>query len=157
MLKALGTTRVPIKASLAEVEPQDPKMNHEWRQMSFSFELRSPTHRLIRVGLLNLVGSKDVPGTDVELKTGEWIELRGKARMEWSNPPAGVLPPKVEKSVIPYPLQQTQHFVAVALGNRGEGYRFDAKKKLETRVCYPGEHTHGGATVDLTIHPKKAS
>jgi hypothetical protein len=154
VLRAVYPTRVPIRASLAEIEPKDPKMSYEWRRLSFALDLHSPSQKTIVVGLLSLVGSKEVQGTEIELKSGEWIELRGKAKMEWSNPSAGMLMPKDEKWLIPLPLQHAAHFTAMVLGRRGEGYFFNAETRQETRICHPTEQTYGGKTVEFTIHPK---
>src|SRR5712671_2302657 len=86
-IRAIYPTRVPIRASLREIEPSDPALSYTWRPMWITMELRNPNHRTINVYLLELYGSRDAPGSEIELKAGEWIELRGKARMEWNNPP----------------------------------------------------------------------
>jgi hypothetical protein len=38
-LKAIYPTRVPVRASMAEIEPSDPNVSYEWRSMWLSLEL----------------------------------------------------------------------------------------------------------------------
>jgi hypothetical protein len=61
-VKAIYPTRVPVRASMADIEPSDPNVSYEWRSLGLSIELRSSTHRTVGVGLLQLYGSKDIPG-----------------------------------------------------------------------------------------------
>ena len=77
-----------------------------------------------------MYGSKDTPGSEIDLKAGEWIEFRGKARMKWANSPHGTLPASR------LPLKSAQEFDARAFAMRGEGYRYDAasRKKLESAI-----------------------
>jgi hypothetical protein len=153
-VKALVATQVPVAPSLGELEPGDPTASYEWRSMGISMELTKPNYRSVRVALLTLYGSKEIPGSEVDLKSGEWVEMRGKARMEWTNPPPNLLPPGEEKWVLPLPLKETQEFSAWTFGNRGEGHHFDAKTRQENRVCHSGEQSASGYTVRLTVTPK---
>jgi hypothetical protein len=154
-VRALYTTLVPVRASVAEVEPSDPALNYKWRPMGITMELQSPNHRAVWIGLLELYGSKDAPGSEIELKAGEWIELRGKARMAWSNPPWGTLQHGEEKWVIRIPLQHAQQFAAIALAHRAGSYRFDAETRQESQLCdYFGEQSSTGSPVQLTVTPK---
>jgi hypothetical protein len=153
-LEALVPSRVPVRVSIAETEPSDPGMSYEWRGMGISMDLRSPNHYTVIVGLLELYGSKEVPGSEVELKKGEWVELKGKARMEWTNLPRTTLPPDEEKWVLQLPLRDVQEFSAIALAHRGQGYYFDAATRRETRVCHPGEQSASGIPVHITVTPK---
>jgi hypothetical protein len=82
VLRAVYPTRVPIRASLAEIEPKDPKMSYEWRRLSFALDLHSPSHKTIVVGLLSLVGSKEVQGTEIELKAESGSNCGAKRK--WS-------------------------------------------------------------------------
>jgi len=158
-LKAIYPTRVPVRASMAEIEPSDPNVGYEWRSMWLSLELQSSTHRTVGVGmrLLQLYGSKDTPGSEIDLKAGEWIELRGKARMKWANSPHGTLPASKEKYVLRLPLKSAKEFDARAFAMRGEGYRYDAASRKETRVCHPAEHSSGVDPVHITITPSPNS
>jgi hypothetical protein len=158
-LKAIYPTRVPVRASMAEIEPSDPNVSYEWRSMWLSLELQSSTHRTVGVGigLPHLYGSKDTPGSEIDLKAGEWIELRGKARMKWANSPHGTLPASKEKYVLRLPLKSAQEFDARAYAMRGEGYRYDAASRKETRVCHPAEHSSGVDPVHITITPSPNS
>jgi hypothetical protein len=155
-LEALYPTTVAVRGSIAEIEPSDPESDYEWRPMGISLELWSPNHYVVEVGLLQLYGSKDVPGSEIELKTGEWIELHGKARMEWTNSPPGPgsFPHREEKLVLPLPLKHPQEFRASALIGRGQGYWFDAQTRQETRVCHPAEQSLSSHTT-VTVVPKR--
>jgi hypothetical protein len=152
-LKAIYPTRVPVRASMAEIEPSDPNVSYEWRSMGLSLELWSSTHRTVGVGLLRLYGSKDIPGSEIDLKAGEWIEVRGKARMKWANLPHGTLPASEEKYVLRLPLKSAQEFDVRAFASRAQGYRYDAASRKESRVCYPAEQSSGIASVHITITP----
>ena len=156
-LTAVYPTRVPVRASLAEIEPSDQDVSYEWRPMGFSVELRSPTHRTVLVGLLKLYGSKDIAGSEIDLKAGEWIEVRGKARMKWANPPRGTLPPSEEKYVLRLPLKTAQDFDASAFASRGESFRYEAESRQESRVCHPAEVSSGADPVHVTVTPNPKS
>jgi hypothetical protein len=136
-LEASRATTVPVRASLGEVEPVDASMSYEWRPLGISLELRSLNYRTTGVSLLRLYGSKDTSGSEIELKPGEWIELRGKAKMEWSNLP-----------------RQPQEFMADVMAIRAEGYRFDATTRRETRVCHHAEASSSLRRVHVTVTPK---
>jgi len=153
-LEASRATAVPVRANLAEVEPADASKSYEWRPLGISLELRSLHYRSTGVGLLSLYGSKDIPGSEIELKPGEWVELKGRAKMEWSNLPSGVLPPDEEKYVLPLPLRQPEEFMAAVWANRAESYRFDAGTREETRVCHVAEQSNSGDWVHFTVRPK---
>jgi hypothetical protein len=153
-VEALRPTRVQVSASMAEIEPPDPKVSYEWRPMGVSLELRSPNHYTVGMGLVQLYGSKEAPASEVELKTGEWVELHGKARMEWTNSLPGGFPNREEKWILPLPLKHPQQFSASAFIGRGQGYRFDATTKQETRVCHNAEQSSSYPPVPLTVVPQ---
>lgn len=153
-MKAIQQTRIPVRASLANIEPVDPSVSYTWRTMGLTMELHTPEHRPVWIGLLQLYGSKDVAGSEIELKPGEWVELRGKARMEWSNPPPDTLQPGEEKSLIRAPLEQAHQFSAYALARRAGSLRYDAQTKQEKRLCdYPGEQSSSGPPAQFTVAP----
>ena len=154
-VEALRPTRVQVSTSMAEIEPSDPKVSYEWRPMGVSLELRSPNHYTVGMGLVHLYGSKESPASEVELKTGEWVELHGKARMEWTNSLPGSFPDRKKKWILPLPLKHPQQFSASAYIMRGEGYRFDATTRQETRVCHPAEHSSSYPPVSLTVVPTR--
>jgi hypothetical protein len=141
VLRAVYPTRVPIRASLAEIEPKDPKMSYEWRRLSFALDLHSPSHKTIVVGLLSLVGSKEVQGTEIELKSGEWIELRGEAKMEWSNPSAGMLMPEDENGSFGFSCNMLrtlkQWFLGVVAKATFSTRRRDKRREYVTRQDKP--------------------
>ena len=149
---ALRPTRVPVSTSMAEIEPSDPKVSYEWRPMVVSLELRSPNHYTVGMTLVQLYGSKESPASEVELKAGEWVELHGKARMEWTNSIPGGME---EKWILPLPLKQPQQFSASAFITRGQVYRFDATTRQETRVCHPAEESSSYPPVPLRVVPKR--
>jgi len=153
-VKALYTTRVPFRASLAEIEPSDPNVSYEWIPLRISVELRSLAHRPVLIPLLSLYGSKALPESEIDLKAGEWIELRGKARMNWDNLQHEVLPPPQEKSVLPLPLKRVEEFTASAFASRGEGFRYDAGTKQEFRVCHSYEQSLGADSVHVSVTPR---
>ncbi len=153
-LEASRATTVPVRASLAEVEPVDASKSYEWRPLGISLELRSLKHRTTGMGLLRLYGSKDALGSEIELKPGESIDLRGRAKMEWSKLPHGALPPDEEKYVLPLPLRQPQEFMVDVMAIRAEGYRFDATTRRETRVCHNDEASSSLSRVHVTVTPK---
>ncbi|PYX56047.1 MAG: hypothetical protein DMG76_16115 [Acidobacteria bacterium] len=156
-LTAVYPTRVPVRASLAEIGPSDPDVSYEGRPMGFSVELRSPTHRTVLVGLLQLFGSKDIPRSEIYLNAGQWIEVRGKARMKWANPPRGTLPPSEEKYVLRLPLKNAQDFDARAFSSRGQSFRYDAESRQETRFCHPAEQSFGAEPVHVAVTPSPKS
>ena len=151
-VEALRPTRVPVRTSMAEIEPSDPKVSYEWRPMMVSLELRSPNHYTVGMGLVQLYGSKESPASEVELKAGEWVELHGKARMEWTNSIPGGME---EKWILPLPLKHPQQFSASAFITRGQVYRFDATTRQETRECHPAEESSSYLPVSLRVVPKR--
>jgi hypothetical protein len=156
-LKALYPTRVPVRASLGEIEPSDPNVSYEWRPIGISLELRSLAHRSVSVGLLSLYGSSAVPESEIDLKAGEWVELRGKARMKWANLKGGVLPPSDEKYVLRLPLKHAEDFTASAFAVRVQSFRYDAKSRQESSGCHSAEQSLGGDSVHVTITPSPKS
>jgi len=61
--------------------------------------------------------------------------------MKWSNLPHGTFPPDEEKYVLPLPLRQPQELMGSCMGRaRAQGYRFDAERRQENRVCHGAEH-----------------
>ena len=156
-LKANYPTRLPVRASMAEIEPSDPNVSYEWRSMGLSLELRSSAHRTVEVGLLQLYGSKDIPESEIDLKAREWIEVRGKARMKGDNFPHGTLPASEEKYVLRLPLKSAQDFDVRPFAIRAQGYRYDAASRKESRVCHPTEQSSGVDPVHITISPSAKS
>jgi hypothetical protein len=153
-VKALYSTRVPFRASLAEIEPSDPNVSYEWIPLRISIELRSLAHRSVLVPLLSLYGSKALPESGIDLKAGKWIELRGKSRMKWDNLQHEVLPPAQEKNVLRLPLKRAEEFTASAFASRGDGFRYDAETKQEFRVCHSYEQSFGADSVHVSVTPR---
>lgn len=157
-IRALYKTKVPIRASLTEIEPSDPKLSYTWRSMSISLEMRTPRYRSVVVGLVSLVGSKDLLGSEIELNEGEWIEIRSRTRMEWSNPPKSMLSANEQALLLPTPPTREIPFSATALAHRAGSNFYDAQTRRETRLCdYPGEQSFGSSPVGVTVKPKPNS
>jgi hypothetical protein len=154
-VKAVAPTRVPVLTSLAKIEPADPSQSYKWRPMWINMLLRDANNREAGMGLLKLYGSPDSPGSEIELKAGEWVEMLGKARMQWRNPPKGI---PVPRSAIPIPLSEAQHFTVTAVEQRQGSLRYDAATKRETQLCdYPAEWSGSGVSMGLTVRPKPPS
>ena len=135
-VKALYSTRVPFRASLAEIEPSDPNVSYEWIPLRLSVELRSLAHRTVLVPLLRLYGSKALPDSEIDLKAGEWIELRGKSRMKWDNLQHEVLPPAQGKNVLRLPLKRAGKPTAPPFPGGGGGFFAKTRRKNKVRGAF---------------------
>jgi hypothetical protein len=89
------TVKVPTVFNVADLEPDDPNVSFSYEAMEiwlhFSEEtgekyLGVPVLRLLGVPLLRLYGSDEMPWTQVELKPGTFIEIRGKAKLKPLDP-----------------------------------------------------------------------
>ena len=76
--------------------------------------------------------------------------------MEWSNLPHGTFPPDEEKYVLPLPLRQPQELMAAAWAARAQGYRFDAERRQENRVCHGAEQSPSGNWLHITVKPESS-
>ncbi len=85
------TVKVPTVFNVADLEPDDPNVNFKYEAMEiwlrFSEEtdekyLGVPVLRFLGSPLLRLYGSDEMPWTQVELKPGMFIEVRGKAKLK---------------------------------------------------------------------------
>ena len=71
-------TSFPRRASLGEIEPADPQASYEYRPLEIWLLLEDSQSRAIHVRLWTLYGSAASPGSEVELRQGQWINLKGK-------------------------------------------------------------------------------
>jgi len=150
-LKAVYPARVPVRASIVEIEPRDPSQSYKWREMLINMQLHDEKNKESGILLLHLYGSPDAPASEVSLKVGEWIEMRGKARMEWRNPRSGT----AEGWFIRVPLQTAHQFSATAIEHRESSLFYDAKSRQEHRICdYPAEMSSGSTPIYFTVTPK---
>ncbi len=85
------TVKVPTMLNIADLEPDDANTNFQYEAMEiwlgFSKEtgkspLGLPVYSVLAVPLLRLYGSDGMPGTQIELKPGMYIEVRGKTKLE---------------------------------------------------------------------------
>jgi hypothetical protein len=78
--------RVPVAYNLADMEPPDGSQDYNYQPMEIWLLISKPNDSreipFLSTLALTLYGSNDRPDTQVELKTGEWIEVRGRARLE---------------------------------------------------------------------------
>jgi len=82
-LKAVYPARIPVRLSIAEIEPADPSRSYKWRPMLLWMQMSDAENREVGIRLLELYGSPDSPGSEIELKVGEWVEMRAAER-GWS-------------------------------------------------------------------------
>lgn len=73
--------KIPTRFNLADLEPDDPAADFQYAPMEIWLALLSEG-RNMSVLLLTLYGSDDMPWTQLEIKPGEWVEIRGKAKLE---------------------------------------------------------------------------
>jgi len=146
-LKALYPARVPVRASIADVEPTDASQSYKWRPMLLWMQLSDADNREAGIKLLELYGSPDSPGSEIELKVGEWVEMRGRARMEWKNPRPGTLQLRV-------PARTAQLLQATATEQRQGSFLYDASTGQENQICdHPAEWSSRGVPFLLTVTP----
>src|ERR1700722_621878 len=76
---------IPTRFNLADLEPDDPSADFKYAPMEISLKLRESDERYMSVLLLTLYGSDDMPWTQLEIKPGEWVEIKGKTKLEASD------------------------------------------------------------------------
>jgi hypothetical protein len=74
--------KIPTRFNLADLEPDDPSADFQYAPMEIWLGLRESEERNMGVLLLTLYGSDDMPWTQLEIKPGEWVEIRSKAKLE---------------------------------------------------------------------------
>jgi hypothetical protein len=77
------TVRVPTVFNVADLEPDDPNVTFRYSSMEIWLGISEESReRYFSVPLVRLYGSDEMPWTEIELKPGESIEIRGKAKMK---------------------------------------------------------------------------
>jgi hypothetical protein len=77
------TVRVPTVFNVADLEPDDPNTSFRYAAMEVWLGISDESHeRHFSMPLLRLYGSKEMPWTEIELKPGASIEIRGKAKLK---------------------------------------------------------------------------
>jgi len=149
-LDALHPTWIPIRVSIADVEPSDPSRSYKWRPMYINMELSTADKQEAGMRLLTLYGSSDTPRSEIALKRGEWVEMRGKARMEWGDPRQGS-----PSYVTAVPRQGPRQFSAIARETRQGSFWYDVTTKQEDQLCdFPAEESRVGPPAYFMLSPK---
>ncbi len=132
------STRIPTSISLADFEPEDAKDSYRYEPMEVWLRLVDRQNRQLKVGLLVLYGSRDKPGTQMELRPGEWVEVRGKALLlpipDRDNSYLDVTP-----SDMPAPFEKKIDVTASVAYWKGDLVEFNAKSQLESYSCGENE------------------
>ena len=81
------TVKVPAVFSVADLEPADPNVSFRYAAMEFWLGMSEESNeRYFHVPLLRLYGSDEMPWTEIELKPGMSIEIRGRAKLKPLDP-----------------------------------------------------------------------
>lgn len=77
------TVKVPTVFNVADLEPDNPNVSFGYVAMEIWLSMSEESHpRTLSVPLLRLYGSDEMPWTQIELKPGASIEIRGKAKLK---------------------------------------------------------------------------
>jgi hypothetical protein len=78
------TVKVPTVFNVADLEPDDPNVSFRYAAMEIWLGMseESNERRLLSMPLLRLYGSDEMPWSEIELKPGMSIEIRGKAKLK---------------------------------------------------------------------------
>ena len=154
---------VAVAFSLADVEPPDASQSYGYEPMEIWLRLykmtESADHPLtFHTLLLTLYGSNDRPDTWPELKPGEWIEIRGRAKLEDTRASGKhVLSDSEVGSSIKEVKEKITDMKAYAYSWRGDTAYFDGRTQHETWGCRGYEESGGSKFADtLTLLPSKA-
>ncbi|MGB7283603.1 MAG: hypothetical protein WBE13_15155 [Candidatus Acidiferrum sp.] len=83
----LETVKVPTVFNVADLEPDDPNVSFRYAAMEIWLGMSEESNeRYLDVPLLRLYGSDEMPWTEIELKPGMSIEIRGKAKLKPMKP-----------------------------------------------------------------------
>jgi hypothetical protein len=74
--------QIPTRFNLSDLEPDDPSVDFQYAPMEIWLGVHESEERKMNVLLLTLYGSDEMPWTQLEIKPGEWVEIRGKAKLE---------------------------------------------------------------------------
>jgi len=80
------TVKVPTVFNVADLEPDDPNVSFKYAAMEIWLGMSEESNeRYLSVPLLRLYGSDEMPWSEIELKPGMSIEIRGKAKLKRLN------------------------------------------------------------------------
>ncbi len=155
---------VAVAFNLADVEPPDTSQSYGYEPMEIWLRLykgtESAQHPLtFHTVLLTLYGSNDRLDTWPELKPGEWIEIRGRAKLEDTRSSGKhVLSDSEVGSSIKEVKEKITDMKAYAYSWRGDIAYFDGRTQHESWGCHGYEESVGSKFTDLvTLVPSKAS
>ena len=81
------TVKVPTVFNVANLEPDDPNVSFRYAAMEIWLAVSEESHeRYLSMPLLRLYGSDEMPWSEIELKPGMSIEIRGKAKLKRLGP-----------------------------------------------------------------------
>jgi hypothetical protein len=152
--------RFPITPNLADVEPSDPTESYTYQPAEIWLSLLKTTDAAKDGGdqlrlstlLLTLYGSKDRPGTEVELKPGEWIEFQGRAKLEDTSTSGKQFSADVGVfSTIKVVTKKIAEMSASAFSWRGDDARFDGRTQYEYVSCH-GYEMSGARGLGVSQH-----
>jgi hypothetical protein len=149
--------RVPIAYNLADVEPPDVAEDYKYEPMEIWLHLVNYTEsgekQFLSTLVLTLYGSDNRPDTQIDLKKGESIEVRGRAKLENTSASGRHFNADSEVySTIRNVTQKIPKMTAGVFSWRGDEVRFQARTQYEFVGCLMYEMSHGrptGLTVDL--------
>jgi hypothetical protein len=142
---------IPSRASLADIEPEDETLSYEYVPLEIWLRLTDSRQRGLNTKMLVLYGTKATPGTEIELKKGEWIDLRGKATLRPSDDSHLGL---VKQTNMPLPAAKVADVQVGAFYYRSDVYRYDASTRRETWGCQENEISYPGPGLLVTFLPR---
>jgi hypothetical protein len=147
---------VPVRASIAEIEPTDPTLSYQYEPFEIWFRLADNESRILNVPVLTLYGRNDMPESQIVLKSGEWIEIHGEARLAGGGSEELHTDEQrfLSMSNMPSTLKETP-VKAGAFYYRSDTYNFDAKTRREQWGCRANEISAWEPTVSLILMPKR--
>jgi hypothetical protein len=134
---------VASRLSLADVEPADSTRSYSYTPMEIwltfrdSLQFRDSKDHMFSSRLVTLYGSSDQPGTEIELQSGEWLDIRGKALLEATDRTKGrVFSDYLMLTSLPDPGGKMTDVSVTAYFWRGDILSFDAKTQYEYWGCH---------------------
>jgi len=132
--------RVPTRLSLADMEPEDPAVSYSYEPIEIWLRLQDHEEHGISVLLVTLYGSTERPQTEMELQSGEWFEVRGKAKLEATDRTARrIFADVLVRSDMPPRSGKISDVKALVFSWRGNLLVFDARTQLEYAGCHDFE------------------
>jgi hypothetical protein len=126
--------KVPTVFNLSDLEPDDPTASFTYAPLEIWLGLRDSEHRLISTLILTLYGSDDIPATQMELKSGEFLAVKGKAKLEPTDQTGREYNADVDThSSVPGPLGEVNPGV---MSWKGDYLHFDGPTQHEFHGCH---------------------